>query len=287
MDKTQAFIRDNLFSRSFDNPNKPIDEKRLQETLLIAPTDGGLSYKVRKQQKSKSSLNLGTLHNTVNKNENYLKKNYKDINKNSKIALKEYINRSKKTVKLVKGLIKENDITSKEQLIDFIKNNNNLDDKIIENIPNYDKLLPMYENLWLNYMKEILNIPNTIKDDNINKFKVTGGQNSLIKLSMADYNGALLKVVTSKNKNLSGTEGIVLWDSQKNFIMITKGKIVDEIKIIPKKGTIFGFEVPITDTYNLTYSIIGDRFKYRSSDRSGRKFKSRRCDDMLYYLNWK
>lgn len=68
--------------------------------------------------------------------------------------------------------------------------------------------------------------------------------------------------------------------------MIVKGNIIDEIKCIPKKGTVFQFEIPISDDDDsaLRYSILGDRFKYRSVDRAGRKFKSRRCDDMLYYI---
>lgn len=55
---------------------------------------------------------------------------------------------------------------------------------------------------------------------------------------MADYNGALLRVTKSKNKTLIGLQGIVIWDSQKFFIMIVKGNIIDEIKCIPKGHSI-------------------------------------------------
>lgn len=82
-----------------------------------------------------------------------------------------------------------------------------------------------------------------------------------------------------------GIEGIVIWDSQKSFIMMTEGALVDEIKCIPKKGTIFALEIPLNDEDALQFSILGDRFKYRSSDRAGRKFKARRVDDMLYYVD--
>ena len=122
---------------------------------------------------------------------------------------------------------------------------------------------------------------------NITKnLKAFNGSSALLKLSMADYNGALLRVTNSKNKTLVGIQGIVVWDSQKLFIMIVKGHLVDQIKCIPKKGTVFQFEIPISDDCDsaLRYSILGDRFKYRSVDRAGRKFKSRRCDDMLYYI---
>ncbi|EGA63236.1 Pop4p [Saccharomyces cerevisiae VL3] len=136
----------------------------------------------------------------------------------------------------------------------------------------------MYKELWINYIKELLNITKNLKTFN--------GSLALLKLSMADYNGALLRVTKSKNKTLIGLQGIVIWDSQKFFIMIVKGNIIDEIKCIPKKGTVFQFEIPISDDDDsaLRYSILGDRFKYRSVDRAGRKFKSRRCDDMLYYI---
>ena len=66
--------------------------------------------------------------------------------------------------------------------------------------------------------------------------------------------------------------------------MVTKGEIVDELKMIPKKGTVFDLEIPINEEDALLYTILGDRFKYRSSDRAGRKFKSRRADDLLYYV---
>ncbi|CAI4954589.1 ATV_HP_G0106040.mRNA.1.CDS.1 [Saccharomyces cerevisiae] len=85
----------------------------------------------------------------------------------------------------------------------------------------------------------------------------------MLKLSMADYNGALLRVTKSKNKTLIGLQGIVIWDSQKFFIMIVKGQYNRRNKMHSKKGTVFQFEIPISDDDDsaLRYSILGDRFK--------------------------
>ncbi|CCH61005.1 hypothetical protein TBLA_0D05110 [Henningerozyma blattae CBS 6284] len=277
MDKTQTFIKDYLFSRNFDDPNKPFDDKRFNEKLLIIPTDGGLFIKLRKKKKQ-NKLSVEKIENSkIFHKENH--ENYKQINKNSKKSLKEYINTCEKTNLQIKKIIKDEKIQDRLELETYLKKTHV---ELYNNLPNYEKIKPMYEELWVNYIKEILNIPQEIP--NIDKFQISGGNNSLVKLSMADFNGCKIHVTKSKNKNLINMEGIILWDAQKSFIIITKGKMMDEIKCIPKKGTIFKFEIPIKEDYYLQYTILGDRFKYRSSDRAGRKFKSRRCDDMLYYV---
>lgn len=277
MDKAQTFIKECLFTKNLEDPEKPINENRLQDTLLLLPTDGGLTSRLQKQRK-KSRLNLNNLQNispSENENEQLKKENYQRINKNSKIALREFINSCKTNTRKCLKLAHEHKITSRENLSSY------LEEKcpaIYESLPQYDEFVPMYKELWLNYIKELLSITKNIKTLN--------GSSALLKLSMADYNGALLRVTKSRNKSLIGIQGIVIWDSQKFFILIVKGHLIDEIKCIPKKGTVFQFEIPLSDTDDsaLRYSILGDRFKYRSVDRAGRKFKSRRCDDMLYYI---
>ncbi|EDO17199.1 hypothetical protein Kpol_1035p11 [Vanderwaltozyma polyspora DSM 70294] len=276
MDRVQNFIKECLFVKNFDNPNKPIDENRLQETLLLLPTDGGLTGRLmrsRSQMKiSASSIESG------GSSDNVKHPNYREINKNSREALHDYIVKCKKSALKVKKIVNSNNFNDRYTLEDYLQSKEPL---LWQEIPKYDKFLPMYEILWVGYVKELLNIPLNIKDA---KSLSINGTTALSKLSMADYNGALLKVVHSKNKNMIGIEGIVVWDSQKNFIMVTKGELYDQLKIIPKNGTVFGFQVPINDDFALQYSILGDRFKYRSSDRAGRKFKSRRCDDMYHYI---
>ncbi|CAD6600872.1 BAH_G0004440.mRNA.1.CDS.1 [Saccharomyces cerevisiae] len=277
MDRTQTFIKECLFTKCLEDPEKPFNENRFQDTLLLLPTDGGLTSRLQRQQR-KSKLNLDNLQKTSqleSADKQLGKRYYQRINKNSKIALREYINNCKKNTKKCLKLAYENKITDKEDLLHYIEEKHLT---IYESLPQYVDFVPMYKELWINYIKELLNITKNLKTFN--------GSLALLKLSMADYNGALLRVTKSKNKTLIGLQGIVIWDSQKFFIMIVKGNIIDEIKCIPKKGTVFQFEIPISDDDDsaLRYSILGDRFKYRSVDRAGRKFKSRRCDDMLYYI---
>lgn len=275
MNQTQLFIKENLLTRNFTDVEKPLRENRLQDTLLLLPTDGGLSTRL-KRNKSKLQISTDTLEKAGNSFQKH--KNYKRINRNSKEALKTYINRCKSSVRKAKQIAYEAKMTDKNVLNSHLQNNHK---ELWEALPHFDTFLPMHERLWVGYIRELLNLPPTLSDSS--KLNINGTQ-ALMKLSMADYNGAYLKVGGSHNKNLVGFEGIVIWDSQKNFIMVTRGKMIDEVKIIPKKGTVFNFEVPLNDEDALSYTILGDRFKYRSSDRAGRKFKSRRCDDMLHYL---
>lgn len=285
MEKSQEFIHRNLLTKSFEDPNNDISEGRLTETLLLLPTDGGSHAKLAKHIKRKTKIRETKMITVfINKPtergyEQFKQKHYRKINRRSKDTLRDLIFKWKSASKKATMIANEKNIVSKEQLYDYLRENSS---DLFQDLPKYESFEPMYQNLWVGYIQELLNIPYPVQDSS--KFAVNGTQ-ILMKLSMADYNGALLRVCKSKNSNLVGKQGIVVWDAQKNFIMMTKGSLIDEVKIIPKKGTIFEFEIPINELEALQYSIIGDRFKYRSADRAGRKFKTRRCDDLLYYVN--
>lgn len=279
MDRTQQFLKECLFTKNFDDPNKPISDNRLLDTLLILPTDGGIHQSL-KRNKSKLKVTAGTLEEADAAAASSIKHpNYRKISKNARIAFKDYINSCKSSVRNAKRIAKEQNITEKNKLKDYLMANH---PQIWEKLPKFDKFRPMHEQLWIGYIKEMLNIPEEVRA--VSKLHINRSQ-ALFKLSMADYNGAFLQVVKSVNRNMIGIEGIVIWDSQKNFIMITEGSLVDEIKCIPKKGTIFALEIPLNEQDAMQFSILGDRFKYRSSDRAGRKFKARRVDDMSYYVD--
>lgn len=278
MDRAQDFIKKCLFTKNFDDPNKPIAEKRLQETLLLLPTDGGNSSRL-KRTKSALKISAHNLQNITEKPQKH--SNYRTINKNSKSALKEYIVKCQKNTKKAHSIAHEQSLTTRDSLNDYIQEK---EPQLWVSLIQYDKFLPMYENLWQGYIREVLDIPLEVPDPS--KLKINTSS-ALMKLSMADCNGAVLKVVKCINHNMIGIEGIVIWDSQKNFIMVTKGRLVDAIKIIPKKGSIFDLEIPLNEEDALLYTIVGDRFQYRSSDRAGRKFKSRRCDDLAFYIREK
>ena len=221
MDRTQTFIKECLFTKCLEDPEKPFNENRFQDTLLLLPTDGGLTSRLQRQQR-KSKLNLDNLQKVSqleSADKQLEKRDYQRINKNSKIALREYINNCKKNTKKCLKLAYENKITDKEDLLHYIEEKH---PTIYESLPQYVDFVPMYKELWINYIKELLNITKNLKTFN--------GSLALLKLSMADYNGALLRVTKSKNKTLIGLQGIVIWDSQKFFIMIVKGNIIDEIK---------------------------------------------------------
>ncbi|QLL33903.1 hypothetical protein HG536_0F02280 [Torulaspora globosa] len=275
MDRSQLFIKEHLLTKNFKNPEKPVKENRLQETLLLLPTDGGLSSRLKR---SESLLKISADNLDGKAEQHHKHRDYKRINANSKVALKNYINTNKANAQRALHIAHEKKLLERKILTEYLKNH---ETALWNALPHFKTFLPMHEKLWVGYMRDLLNIPAKISDSS----KLTiNGQAALMKLSMADYNGAFLKVASSRNRNLIGIEGIVIWDSQKNFIMVTRGKLIDELKIIPKKGTVFNFEIPVNEHDALLYTILGDRFKYRSNDRAGRKFKSRRCDDMLHYL---
>ncbi|SCV05165.1 LANO_0H01486g1_1 [Lachancea nothofagi CBS 11611] len=271
MNRGPSFITECILTKSAPNAGKLLDENRLQETLLLLPTDGGIASRLKNQNKKLRLL-------TESRSKTAPHRGYRQINKNAKKTLKEYINTSRQAASHARRIASEKNITTRTALYEYLEKHH---PDVFKSIPRYDKILPMHEELWVNYVREILNIPPIVPSAlklNIN------GANALVKLSMADYNGCLLSVAKSRNANVCGMTGIVIWDSQKDFIIIRRGLLVDDVKCIPKKGTVFNFEVPVNDDEALQYTILGDRFKYRSSDRAGRKFKSRRCDDLLYYI---
>lgn len=111
----------------------------------------------------------------------------------------------------------------------------------------------------------------------------------LPKLLTADYNGSLLTVLESRDRNLVGMSGIVVYDLQHTFIMVVSPKQatgrslsaaeqVGGMRVVAKVGTLFGFDVPINDLECVGFTIIGLRFQLRAVDRSAKKFKSHNVD---------
>ncbi|AEY98295.1 FAFR610Wp [Eremothecium gossypii FDAG1] len=268
MDRAQPFIKKCLLVKSFTDPSKPIDEKRLLDTLLLQPTDGGLSRHLKKRKANLLKVDGSSMQVKHD--------NYRNINKNSKVALRAFINGARMAAAQAKKIASDKKLKTRKELNDYLREHH-LD--IYNSLPRYEQYEPMYTDLWCKYMQELLDL-----GDGKAKAKPTE-QAALQKLSMADYNGCLLNVSKSRNTNMVGVGGIVLWDAQKSFVVVCKGRLVDTLKLLPKKGSVFTFEVPVEGSDPLPYSIIGDRFNYRSADRAGRKFKSRCCDDLLYYID--
>lgn len=174
-------------------------------------------------------------------------------------------------------------------------------------IPQYEEFIPM-NNLWQDYMQNLLYPNSNIQATNI----------LLQKLTTADFNGCLITVLQSKNRNLIGIRGIVAWDTQHSFILcvprnedskewnenskeFTPSEQVGGLKIIPKKGSLFGFDVILPSKNKkhseikmeqdqdeeqeeeecMGFTIIGSRFDVRSVDRSNKKFKNHNVEDIL------
>lgn len=122
----------------------------------------------------------------------------------------------------------------------------------------------------------------------------------LPRLTAADFNGCLLTVLQSRNTNVIGTRGIVVWDAQHSFILVvprnedskewneeksrfSPSEMVGGLKVIPKKHTMFGFDIidPRNENDCYGFTIVGSRFEIRSVERSGKKFKNHSVDDIL------
>lgn len=171
---------------------------------------------------------------------------------------------------------------------------------IPESAKKYSIYAPLHQ-LWVAYIQEIL-------WDGKGFIPVNNIQAS--KLCSADFHGAELEVVRSRCVSRVGVKGIVVKDSKSVFEIVTSH---DEVKIIPKEGTVFRFCLPIPDVSeccssgntanidsclntatavkpqlessnskaevsseekkNLVFELHGDQFRYRAADRSNRKFK--------------
>lgn len=226
--------------------------------------------------------------------------------------------------KIVDEAHKKKKYNTRMELKSYIKNTLNNQQKVIKKIQAYNRLtkknvnqkkpfptlkllehysIPMYEefipisNLWQDYMQNLL-FPSANN-------KLPSLISILPKLSSADYHGCLLTVLKSTNTLLVGVRGIVVWDTQHSFILcvprandskewnetketFTPSEQVGGLRIIPKKGCLFGFDVILPSSEGqeeedecIGFTVIGSRFEFRSVDRSGKKFKNHNVDDIL------
>lgn len=131
----------------------------------------------------------------------------------------------------------------------------------------YDKFVPLHQ-LWMGYMSELL-----------------GQQTSSMqaRLVKADLHGSMMTVRASKNVCLVGLAGIVIYESENAFRIITKA---DKLKLVPKQNTTFAFAVPdassasrlteketVLDRAHIEFELYGNQFRFRAADRASRKFK--------------
>lgn len=146
--------------------------------------------------------------------------------------------------------------------------------------------------MWIGYIQEVLDIARSLP--------ISSG--TAAKLCSADYHGALLMVTRSRCVSRVGVEGIVVKDTKHAFEIVTRK---DEVKVLPKEGTIFRFTIPIPERKkegeledkvkkkmeqdgeqeggkqkDLVFELHGSQFIYRAVDRANRKFKSHFLPDL-------
>lgn len=138
-------------------------------------------------------------------------------------------------------------------------------------IPADHRLYSIYEplhDLWSGYIREIMQ---------------GGGYEA--KLLKADYHGALLTVTKCSCPSFIFLRGIVIKESRHTFVICTKE---NKIKTIPKKCTVFEFEVSLkpskeqsvaansaSDTNKVRWEVFGEHFGFRAAERVGKKFKGK------------
>lgn len=122
--------------------------------------------------------------------------------------------------------------------------------------------------LWTGYMKEIMK-----------------GGSSEAKLLKADYHGALLKVVKCSCPSFLFLQGIVIKETRHTFVICT---VEDRIKTLPKKCTVFEFQVLLESSDDqekdkmpeiMKWEVYGEHFGFRAAERVGKKFKGKSTID--------
>jgi len=128
----------------------------------------------------------------------------------------------------------------------------------------FELYLPLHK-LWKDYIQDVLQLrPRECVSNNM--------KNALPKLLKTDYHGCYLTVSRSKCPSYVGTSGIVIQETKNTFKIITEK---DNIKMIPKAANVFTFECQ-----GFVFTLNGNHFRFRSSERSARKFKYKATVDL-------
>ncbi|KAI6122349.1 RNase P subunit p29-like protein [Pisolithus croceorrhizus] len=165
----------------------------------------------------------------------------------------------------------------------------------------FDLFVPLHR-LWMGYMSELLSLSPLSSPEHASR--IPNLASMYPKLVKADLHGSLLSVRQSRNPCLVGLSGIVLYESENAFRVITK---TDQVKLIPKQNTIFVLAIPLYSTLDKTsnpstpnpadayppqphtplasatvldvphfeFELYGNQLRYRSAERAGRKFKAK------------
>ncbi|KAF8986471.1 RNase P/RNase MRP complex subunit [Entomortierella lignicola] len=131
----------------------------------------------------------------------------------------------------------------------------------VYNIPiearKYELFMPLHE-LWKGYMDEL--------------FRSTNPVAFTQKLLKADFHGALITVSRSKCPTYVGSSGIVAQETENVFNIITPS---NALLVIPKVNNVFTLHIK-----GSVFTVHGNQFRYRASQRSTKKFKSKPTIDL-------
>ncbi|KAF9929053.1 RNase P/RNase MRP complex subunit [Linnemannia zychae] len=124
----------------------------------------------------------------------------------------------------------------------------------------YELFEPLH-NLWKEYVEELFG--------NSNPLTFTQ------KLLKADFHGAIITgivVARSKCPTYIGISGIVAQETENVFKIITP---TNALRVVPKVNNVFTIHIK-----NSIFTLHGNQFRYRASQRSAKKFKSRPTIDL-------
>ncbi|KAG0145753.1 hypothetical protein CROQUDRAFT_723252 [Cronartium quercuum f. sp. fusiforme G11] len=241
---------------------------------------------LKKKRKKDESKDLIVGKNTTEIIHSILPDNIKQLNKNldQKVFRRHLLlnkNKSKQNSCDNKGK-NEIDLESKQR----IRRKKYLElEKIIKQEQKswkYENFIPLHS-LWIGYMSELLGLNlminsstssnEIVSEESSNDLKeIPPIVNIQSKLLKADYHGSVLSVCRSKNPSLIDLKGIVVQETQETFKLIT---VNDSVKCIPKKHTVFKLELKFQLNKLLVFEIYGNQFCFKSTDRVGKKFKTK------------
>ncbi|KAG0064374.1 RNase P/RNase MRP complex subunit [Linnemannia elongata] len=121
----------------------------------------------------------------------------------------------------------------------------------------YELFEPLHE-LWKGYVEELFGTSNPLAFTQ--------------KLLKADFHGAIITVARSKCPTFIGVSGIVAQETENVFKIITPN---NALRVVPKVNTVFTIHIR-----NSLFTLHGNQFRYRASQRSSKKFKSRPTIDL-------
>lgn len=131
---------------------------------------------------------------------------------------------------------------------------------ITKDAGSYEMYLPLHD-LWLQYFREVMELKNLKLIQNADKTHLYS------KLLKADYHGCIMTVTRSKCPSYIGVSGILLQETRNVMRFMMKNNV---LKTIPKFNSVFTFEVD-----GFTFTIYGNQFRVKSSERAVKKFKSK------------